>query len=122
MKNLFRPAPPLALTIATALTAGCANAPWSAEQSAPATKASVVTHYADLAHATYEDALITARALDEATDRLIANPPTEANLKAAKEAWLASRVPYQQSEVFRFGNAIVDDWEGQLNAWPLDEG
>ena len=120
MKNLFRPAP-LALTIATALTAGCANAPWSAEHSAPATKASVVTHYADLAHATYEDALITARALDEATDRLIANP-TEANLKAAKEAWLASRVPYQQSEVFRFGNAIVDDWEGQLNAWPLDEG
>lgn len=120
MKNLFRPAP-LALTIATALTAGCANAPWSAEQSEPATKASVVTHYADLAHATYEDALITARALDEATDRLIANP-TEANLKAAKEAWLASRVPYQQSEVFRFGNAIVDDWEGQLNAWPLDEG
>lgn len=120
MKNLFRPAP-LALTIATALTAGCANAPWSAEQSEPATKTSVVTHYADLAHATYEDALITARALDEATDRLIANP-TEANLKAAKEAWLASRVPYQQSEVFRFGNAIVDDWEGQLNAWPLDEG
>ncbi|MCW9011488.1 imelysin family protein [Marinobacter sp.] len=120
MKNLFRPAP-LALTIATALTAGCANAPWSAEHSAPATKASVVTHYADLAHATYEDALITARALDEATDRLIANP-TEANLKAAKKAWLASRVPYQQSEVFRFGNAIVDDWEGQLNAWPLDEG
>ena len=120
MKNLFRPAP-LALTIATALTAGCANAPWSAEHSAPATKASVVTHYTDLAHATYEDALITARALDEATDRLIANP-TEANLKAAKEAWLASRVPYQQSEVFRFGNAIVDDWEGQLNAWPLDEG
>lgn len=120
MKNLFRPAP-LALTIATALTAGCANAPWSPEHSAPATKASVVTHYADLAHATYEDALITARALDEATDRLIANP-TEANLKAAKEAWLASRVPYQQSEVFRFGNAIVDDWEGQLNAWPLDEG
>lgn len=120
MKNLFRPAP-LALTIAATLTAGCANAPRSTEQSEPATKASVVTHYADLAHATYEDALITARALDEATDRLIANP-TEANLKAAKEAWLASRVPYQQSEVFRFGNAIVDDWEGQLNAWPLDEG
>ena len=27
-----------------------------------------------------------------------------------------------QSEVFRFGNTIVDDWEGQVNAWPLDEG
>jgi len=31
-------------------------------------------------------------------------------------------VPYQQTEVFRFGNAIVDDWEGRVNAWPLDEG
>ncbi|GAM60211.1 iron-regulated protein A precursor [Vibrio ishigakensis] len=24
--------------------------------------------------------------------------------------------------MFRFGNPVVDDWEGQLNAWPLDEG
>jgi len=31
-------------------------------------------------------------------------------------------VPYLQSEVFRFGNTIIDDWEGQVNAWPLDEG
>ena len=35
---------------------------------------------------------------------------------------MAARVPYQQTEVFRFGNAIVDDWEGKVNAWPLDEG
>ena len=120
MKSAFRPAP-LALTVAAVLTAGCANTPWSADNAEPATKASVVNHYADLAHANYEDALITARALDAATDRLIAHP-TEANLAAAKKAWLAARVPYQQTEVFRFGNTIVDDWEGQLNAWPLDEG
>jgi len=81
----------------------------------------VVSHYADLAHATFEDALITAKALDAATDALIENPTAE-NLAAAKQAWLAARVPYQQSEVFRFGNAVIDDWEGQLNAWPLDEG
>jgi len=56
-----------------------------------------------------------------ATDRLIASP-SDANLKAAKEAWYAARVPYQQSEAFRFGNTLVDDWEGQVNAWPLDEG
>ena len=24
--------------------------------------------------------------------------------------------------MFRFGNTIIDDWEGQVNAWPLDEG
>ncbi|PCC98191.1 imelysin family protein [Halopseudomonas pelagia] len=81
----------------------------------------VAKHYADLAYATYQDATKTAEALNEATDALISEP-TEANLTAAKQAWLDARVAYQQSEVFRFGNAVVDDWEGQLNAWPLDEG
>ena len=32
------------------------------------------------------------------------------------------RAPYQQSEVYRFGNVLVDEWEGKVNAWPLDEG
>ncbi|MEL7218750.1 MAG: imelysin family protein, partial [Pseudomonadota bacterium] len=54
-------------------------------------------------------------------DTLLTAPSAEA-LETAKEAWLAARVPYQQTEVFRFGNAIVDDWEGKVNAWPLDEG
>ena len=31
-------------------------------------------------------------------------------------------MPHQQTEVFRFGNTAVDDWEGKVNAWPLDEG
>ena len=31
-------------------------------------------------------------------------------------------MPYQQTEAYRFGNAIVDEWEGKVNAWPLDEG
>ena len=31
-------------------------------------------------------------------------------------------MPYQQTEAFRFGNPIVDEWEGRVNAWPLDEG
>ena len=43
-------------------------------------------------------------------------------MQAARTAWLAARVPYQQTEAYRFGNPIVDDWEGKLNAWPLDEG
>ena len=47
---------------------------------------------------------------------------SEESLAAARDAWLAAREPYQQTEVYRFGNAIVDDWEGRVNAWPLDEG
>ena len=81
----------------------------------------VLSHYADLAHAVYEDSLIAARDLQGAVNRFIADP-TEANLSAARTAWRLARVPYQQSEVYRFGNAVVDDWEGKVNAWPLDEG
>ncbi|MCA1284388.1 imelysin family protein [Salipiger bermudensis] len=84
-------------------------------------KSAVLDTYADIAHAGYEDSLITAQALQEAVDALIAEP-SEETLIAAREAWLASRNPYQQTEVYRFGNAIVDDWEGKVNAWPLDEG
>ncbi|MBS8272025.1 peptidase [Thalassospira tepidiphila] len=81
----------------------------------------VLTTYADIAHAGYEDSLITAKELQATIDELVANP-SAATFDAAKSAWLASRVPYQQTEVYRFGNAIVDDWEGKVNAWPLDEG
>ena len=83
--------------------------------------AAVVKHYAELAHAKFEDSLTTAKALDAAIDALLATP-SEATLKAAREAWIKARVPYQQTEVYRFGNPIVDDWEGKVNAWPLDEG
>ncbi|MDH0097225.1 peptidase [Ectopseudomonas hydrolytica] len=81
----------------------------------------VVNHYADLALAVFSDAASTGKALQSAVDALLADP-SEATLKAAREAWLAARVPYMQTEVFRFGNPVVDEWEGQLNAWPLDEG
>lgn len=81
----------------------------------------VVKNYADIAEAKYEDSLLTARTLDAAINLFLANPNDE-TLEAAKAAWIFSRVPYQQTEVYRFGNAIVDDWEGKVNAWPLDEG
>ncbi|AJE47759.1 imelysin family protein [Celeribacter indicus] len=84
-------------------------------------EAEVVQTYADIGHATYEDALVKAQDLKTAIDAFLAEP-SDATLAAAKTAWIAARVPYQQSEVFRFGNPIVDDWEGKVNAWPLDEG
>tara|TARA_A100000171_G_scaffold9807_1_gene7375 strand:- start:280 stop:1548 length:1269 start_codon:yes stop_codon:yes gene_type:complete len=83
--------------------------------------AGILNNYADIAHAGYEDSLITAKTLDAAIDDLIATPTAD-TLAAARQAWLDARVPYQQTEAYRFGNAIVDDWEGRVNAWPLDEG
>jgi len=88
---------------------------------AQVTKQQVVEHYADVAHAVFADSLTTAKTLEMKIDQFLASP-SEKKLEQVKQAWLDSRVPYQQSEVFRFGNTIVDDWEGQLNAWPLDEG
>lgn len=86
-----------------------------------ATPEDVTAHYADLAFAGYQDSLTTAQALQQAVAALIATP-SDTTLLAARNAWLAARVPYQQTEAFRFGNPIVDDWEGRVNAWPLDEG
>lgn len=102
----------IALTLSVAPIAAYAQAPAESD---------VLATYADIAHASYEDALITAKALDAAVDALIADP-SEATLTAAREAWRAARIPYQQSEAFRFGSPIVDEWEGRVNAWPLDEG
>ncbi|MGO4998844.1 imelysin family protein [Oceanisphaera sp. W20_SRM_FM3] len=111
------PYPKLVLAAAIgALLSGCANT-----KTADITQSQVVEHYADIAHAVYGDALTTAQQLDVAIKRLLANP-SEQTLAQARTAWIAARVPYQQSEVFRFGNPVVDEWEGQLNAWPLDEG
>ncbi|MEQ8258540.1 MAG: imelysin family protein [Marinovum algicola] len=81
----------------------------------------VLDTYADIAEANYGDSLEAARVLQEAVSALIETPSAD-TMAAAREAWLEARVPYQQTEVFRFGNPIVDDWEGKVNAWPLDEG
>jgi putative iron-regulated protein len=84
-------------------------------------RAAVVATYADIAHAMYQDSLTEAEKLRDAIGALV-EAPGDATLQAAREAWLAARAPYQQTEVYRFGNPLVDDWEGKVNAWPLDEG
>ena len=103
------------LTLISAILCSAALPAFAVDQ------AEVVATYADIAEATYGDSLTTARTLQAAVEALITSP-SEETLVAAKTAWLASRAPYQQSEAFRFGNPIVDDWEGKVNSWPLDEG
>jgi putative iron-regulated protein len=102
----------LALTLSVAPVAAFAQAPADVD---------VLATYADIALAGYGDSLAAAKALDGAIDALIASP-SEETLDAARDAWKAARIPYQQTEAFRFGNPIVDEWEGRVNAWPLDEG
>jgi putative iron-regulated protein len=114
MTNRFKMLAGTALSVAMSLTAGnaIANAP---------SEADVLTNYANIAEAMYGDAITQAEALKAAIDKLVAEP-TDANLQAARDAWRASRPAYQQTEGYRFGNPEVDDLEGLVNAWPLDEG
>jgi putative iron-regulated protein len=103
------------------LSAGSTLALTFAAPAFAATPAEVVDTYADIAEASYGDSLATARTLQVAVEAFLA-APSQDTLDAARAAWIAARAPYQQTEVFRFGNPIVDDWEGRVNAWPLDEG
>ncbi|NDW46008.1 imelysin family protein [Ruegeria sp. PrR005] len=100
---------------ASALALLCATPVLAADRTA------VLVTYTNIAEAKYQDSLTAARALKVAINALVSKP-SPASLAAARDAWIAARVPYQQTEVFRFGNPIVDDWEGRVNAWPLDEG
>lgn len=97
-------------------------------------RADVLRTNANIAYASYGDSLLTALGLRISLRQLVASP-TEGNLEAAKRAWLASREPYGQTEVYRFRvgpiDALMDDGtlgedgdgpEGAINAWPLGEG
>jgi putative iron-regulated protein len=82
----------------------------------------VLNTNADIALAAYTDSVVTAKLLQTALTTF-KETPTADNLTAAKKAWLVSREPYGQTEVYRFRNSPVDslDVEGDLNAWPLGE-
>ena len=98
------------------------------------TRAAVLKSNADIAYAAYSDSLTTAKALKQALTAFVA-APTEQSLATAKQAWIDSREPYGQTEVYRFRVGPIDALkadgslgeegagpEGNINAWPLGEG
>jgi putative iron-regulated protein len=94
------------------------------EDDSTALKREVVENYAKIVYANYEDAVEGAKRLLESVQNLVVNP-SEATLDKARETWKAARIPYLQTEVYRFYGGPIDDEEsgveGLLNAWPLDE-
>ena len=110
--SLARPVALVALGICLGLSPAAAAEPSAKD---------VLKTYADIAAAGYADSLATAKNLQLAVNQLLANP-TDQNMLAARAAWVAARIPYMQTEAFRFGNPVIDDWEGRVNSWPLDEG
>lgn len=117
---------------------GCGQAPQTNQTSdsqqrqlTDLTQAVVITN-AQIAYAVYSDSVSTAEALQTALQAFVDNPQ-QATFEQAKRAWLASREPYGQSEVYRFRGGPIDNLredgvmaegegpEGRINAWPLGE-
>lgn len=87
------------------------------------TEREVVAHYAQLVQATYSDAVAKAKIMEQAIEDFLTSPSAD-GLKKARSSWTAARIPYLQTEVFRFYEGPIDDEdgpEGLLNAWPMDE-
>jgi putative iron-regulated protein len=87
-------------------------------------KKEFVENYANIVSNSYEDSLTKLNELKTIVDAFVMTP-NENNFLAAKDAWLASREPYGQTEAYRFYDGPIDggdgEPEGYINAWPLDE-
>lgn len=79
-----------------------------------------ISAYAAGVYASYSAASENARTLAIAVDALLANP-TDATLAAARSAWVAARPAYLVTETFRFYDGPIEELEGEINAWPMNE-
>ncbi|MEH6344001.1 MAG: imelysin family protein [Bermanella sp.] len=110
-----------ALIASSSLLIACGS---SSDSDTVSAESKLLETNAKIAYAVYSDAVTTAKNLQTAL-ATFSEAPTDANLEAAKKAWLVSREPYGQSEVYRFREGPIDNEEtgpeGDLNAWPLGE-
>ncbi|PHR58916.1 MAG: imelysin [Arcobacter sp.] len=133
--------------VAVMALSGCGGGGGGGDETPPATvtpttgitaaqSTAVLTTYADIALASYTDSITAANTLKTAIDTFVdaGAGATQGQMDAAKQAWIDSREPYLETEIFRLSGGPIDgdgsaQWvkdaygelEGQLNAWPLDE-
>src|SRR5688572_15200418 len=116
MKHAFRSTTLILLTLCSA---ACGNE--GEGDTSGVTQAQVALDYARLVEASYADSRAAAVALHDSLHDFTSDP-SAASLEAAREAWLASRDPYGQTEAFRFYEGPIDNAddgpEGLINAWP----
>lgn len=131
MSNRHSRALSLAIALTLPLAAGCSSSTPSADAGStarPVTAAEaapVIAQYARGALALYGQSHRGAQVMKSAIDAMLASPSAQ-TLTAARQAWLAARDPYGETEVLRFYGGPIDDEgagnvEGRINAWPMDE-
>ena len=97
-----------------------ATACGSDDDDSDASAEDAIATYARGVRASYEASLATARVMDSAIDAFLADPSDE-TLNSAKQTWLSAREDYGPTEAFRFYDGPIEEVEGLVNAWPLDE-
>jgi putative iron-regulated protein len=83
----------------------------------------VVQNYSKTVFVSYSAAVDDVAKLRDSLDAFVAGP-SAATQQAAKDAWIASRPNYLQTEVYRFYGGPIDDENGlepEINSWPMDE-
>lgn len=83
-------------------------------------KQELVANFADaVVVPTYQKLATRLSELDAAARALQASPTAE-TLAAAKQAWFAARVPWEQSEAFLFGPVDSYGYDPALDSWPVN--
>ena len=122
---MFNKTKALAVLLAAFFLAGCGG---SSSTDSPSQSfidqnsdlaATVIDNYVDnVVIATYADLETKATALRTAVEAV--NGGTQDDLKAAADAWIASRIPWEQSEAWLFGPVDTAGYDPALDSWPVN--
>lgn len=104
------------------LAVGCGD-----DSDAPTGPAAAEFNFAPiLSNFTDQVVIATYADLDEKAGELLAavealrSDPTAANLSAARNAWVATRAPWEASEGFLFGPVDFNGYDPALDSWPVN--
>ncbi|QDE67772.1 MULTISPECIES: imelysin family protein [Myxococcus] len=81
---------------------------------------SLVTNFTDTVVLPTYQRLATRLTELDASVQALRNEPTQAKLDAARAAWFAARVPWEQSEGFLFGPVDSERYDPALDSWPVN--
>lgn len=109
------------IALASVLIAGCSDN--KTEDPGPdrsAEYSEVITNISNnVIIITYKELNDKATALKSAVSALTANA-SAANLQAARDAWVATRKPWEQSEGFLYGPVDSEGIDPSMDTWPVD--
>ena len=104
------------------LVAGCGD-----DSDAPTGPAAAEFDFAPILNNFTDNVVIATYAdLDERAGELLAtiealsSDPTAGNLRAARDAWVATRIPWEASEGFLFGPVDFNGYDPSLDSWPVN--